>query len=39
MGDIQRVAKFLMVSGGNERLYNSYEGKNKYNKTRGDNED
>ena len=41
MGDIQRVAKFLMVMmvGGNERLYNSYEGKNKYNKTRGDNED
>ena len=32
MGDIQRVAKFLMVMrvGGNERLYNSYEGKNKY---------
>ena len=29
----------MMVSGGNERLYNSYEGKNKYNKTRGDNED
>jgi len=35
MGDIQRVAKFLMVMmvnviGGNERLNNSYEGKNKY---------
>ena len=29
----------MMVSGGNERLNNSYEGKNKYNKTRGDNED
>ena len=27
------------VIGGNERLYNSYDGKNKYNKTRGDNED
>jgi hypothetical protein len=41
MGEIQRVAKFLMVNviGGNERLNNSYEGKNKYNKTRGDNED
>jgi hypothetical protein len=25
--------------GGNERLNNSYDGKNKYNKTRGDNED
>ena len=22
----------MMISGGNERLYNSYEGKNKYNK-------
>ena len=41
MGDNQRVAKFLMVMmvAGNERLNNSYEGKNKYNKTRGDNED
>ena len=29
----------MMAIGGNERLYNSYEGKNKYNKTRGDNED
>ena len=29
----------MMVSGGDERLNNSYEGKNKYNKTRGDNED
>ena len=29
----------MMAIGSNERLNNSYEGKNKYNKTRGDNED
>ena len=29
----------MMAIGGNERYNNSYEGKNKYNKTRGDNED
>ena len=29
----------VMMVGGDERLNNSYEGKNKYNKTRGDNED
>ena len=29
----------VMMVGGDERYNNSYEGKNKYNKTRGDNED
>ena len=29
----------VMMVGGDERLNNSYDGKNKYNKTRGDYED